>query len=85
MCIEEGAKYRELEEKLGTVERLSIPTLMIQGAADECDSPKESEHLEEYFTAKYDRHVLEGVGHFPHREAPALVSAAVLHHLSAVF
>jgi pimeloyl-ACP methyl ester carboxylesterase len=58
---------------------------MIQGAADECDSPKESEHLEQYFTAKYDRRVLEGVGHFPHREAPALVSAAVLDHLSATF
>jgi pimeloyl-ACP methyl ester carboxylesterase len=66
------------------VERLSTPTLMIQGAADDCDSPKESEHLEGYFTAKYDRHVLEGVGHFPHREAPALVTAAVLRHLSAV-
>jgi pimeloyl-ACP methyl ester carboxylesterase len=78
------ARYGQLQEKLGMVERLSIPTLMIQGAADECDNPKESEHLEEYFTAKYDRHVLEGVGHFPHREAQALVSAAVLHHLSAV-
>jgi len=34
--------------------------------------------------AKYDRHVLEGVGHSPHREAPAVVTAAVLDHLSAV-
>jgi pimeloyl-ACP methyl ester carboxylesterase len=78
------ARYGELQEKLGMVERLSIPTLMIQGAADQCDSPEESEHLEEYFTATYDRHVLEGVGHFPHREAPAAVTEAVLHHLSAV-
>jgi pimeloyl-ACP methyl ester carboxylesterase len=77
-------RYGELQERLGMVERLSVPTLMIQGAADNCDSPKESEHLEGYFTAKYDRHVLEGVGHFPHREAPAVVAAAVLHHLSAV-
>jgi pimeloyl-ACP methyl ester carboxylesterase len=77
-------RYRELQERLAEVERLSIPTLMIQGAADECDSPKESEHLEECFTASYDRRVLEGVGHFPHREAPVLVSAAVLEHLSVV-
>jgi pimeloyl-ACP methyl ester carboxylesterase len=78
------ARYGELQERLGMVERLSVPTLMIQGAADDCDSSKESEHLEEYFTAKYDRHLLEGVGHFPHREAPAAVTRAVLHHLSAV-
>jgi pimeloyl-ACP methyl ester carboxylesterase len=78
------ARYGELQKRLAAVARLSVPTLMIQGGADECDSPKESEQLEEYFTAKYDRQVLKGVGHFPHREAPDLVSAAVLRHLSAV-
>jgi pimeloyl-ACP methyl ester carboxylesterase len=78
------ARYEELQEKLAAVERLSVPTLMIQGAADDCDSPKESENLEPYFTARYDRQVLDGVGHFPHREAPNLVSAAVLDHLSTV-
>jgi pimeloyl-ACP methyl ester carboxylesterase len=76
------ARYSGLEERLATVDRLSVPTLMIQGGADACDSPEESEHQEQYFTARYERQVLEGVGHFPHREAPRLVSAAVLQHLS---
>jgi pimeloyl-ACP methyl ester carboxylesterase len=71
-----------LEKKLATVERVSVPTLMIQGGSDECDSPEESENQEQYFTAGYERQVLEGVGHFPHREAPRVVSEGVRQHLS---
>jgi pimeloyl-ACP methyl ester carboxylesterase len=54
---------------------------MIQGAADSCDPPSTSEGLEEYF-ADYRRIVVDGVGHFPHREAPNLVAKVVLDQLS---
>jgi pimeloyl-ACP methyl ester carboxylesterase len=74
-------RYDLLQEKLREVEVLSVPTLMIQGASDLCDAPSESEGLERYFTGGYERLLLEGIGHFPHREAPDAVAVAVLRHL----
>ena len=71
-------RYEALQRKLRTIERLSTPTLMIQGASDICDAPKESEGLDNFFIGGYLRLLLEGVGHFPHREAPRLVADAVL-------
>jgi pimeloyl-ACP methyl ester carboxylesterase len=73
-------RYEALQQRLHEIECLSIPTLMLQGGADTCDSPTESEALDQYFTAGYQRQVLEGVGHFPHREAPDLVAHAVATH-----
>jgi pimeloyl-ACP methyl ester carboxylesterase len=75
------ARYDMSERRLGEVETLSTPTLMIQGAADLCDAPSESEGLERYFVNGYRRLLLGGVGHFPHREAPVAVADAILHHL----
>jgi pimeloyl-ACP methyl ester carboxylesterase len=75
------SRYDDLQDRLGQVEHLQTPTLMIQGLSDYCDSPKQSEGLEAFFTGGYRRVVLENVGHFPHREAPGLVADAVLHHL----
>ena len=74
------SRYDALQNRLGEVERLTTPTLMIQGLSDYCDAPSESEGLEAFFTGGYRRVVLENVGHFPHREAPALVADAVLQH-----
>jgi len=47
---EMDSRYETLQRRLGAVERLSIPTLMIQGASDYCDDPKESEGFEKFFT-----------------------------------
>src|SRR6266446_800523 len=74
------ARYDALQSRLGEVEYLSTPTLMIQGLSDYCDAPQESEGLERFFTGRYCRVVLENVGHFPHREAPGLVADAVFDH-----
>lgn len=70
--------YDLLQQRLGEVERLSTPTLMIQGGSDYCDDPKESEGLEKFFSVRYDRLLLEGIGHFPHRERPMEVAEAVM-------
>jgi hypothetical protein len=43
------ARYDALQRKLGGIERLSTPTLMIQGASDFCDAPKESEGLDNFY------------------------------------
>jgi pimeloyl-ACP methyl ester carboxylesterase len=75
------ARYDAGLRRLGEVEVLSTPTLMIQGAADLCDAASESEGLEGYFVNGYRRLLMGGVGHFPHREAPVAVADAILHHL----
>jgi pimeloyl-ACP methyl ester carboxylesterase len=74
-------RYDALQQRLHATESLTIPTLMLQGAADTCDSPSESAGLDQYFTAGYQRLMIERVGHFPHREAPAQVAHAVAAHL----
>ena len=72
------ARYDALQRKLRDIELLSTPTLMVQGASDSCDAPQESEGLDKFFVGGYQRLLLDGVGHFPHREAPGLVADAVL-------
>jgi pimeloyl-ACP methyl ester carboxylesterase len=74
------SRYDGLQNRLSQVEYLQTPTLMIQGLADYCDTPSQSEALEGFFAGGYRRLALENVGHFPHREAPGLVSEAVIHH-----
>jgi pimeloyl-ACP methyl ester carboxylesterase len=75
------AAYDSLQQNLTEIERLTVPTLMIQGASDRCDAPSESEGLDALFTGGYRRLLLGGVGHFPHREAPEAVAGAILHLL----
>jgi pimeloyl-ACP methyl ester carboxylesterase len=70
-------RYDALREKLSEIDYLSTPTLMIQGGSDSCDAPKQSEGLDHYFTRGYRRIVLEGIGHFPHREAAHEVGDAI--------
>src|SRR5471030_2371629 len=74
-------RYAALRERLGSVESLSTPTLMIQGEVDSCDPPSESDVQDRYFTGSYRRALLEWVGHFPAREAPGAVASEVLSHL----
>ena len=55
---------------------------MIQGGRDYCDEPPSSQGQDRYFTGGYRRIVIEDASHFPHREAPAEVAAALLEHLT---
>jgi pimeloyl-ACP methyl ester carboxylesterase len=74
-------RYNDLQKQLNDVETLSIPTLMIQGGSDFCDEPAGSEGMEHFFAAGYRRMVLDGIGHFPPREASEAVAEAVIAHL----
>jgi pimeloyl-ACP methyl ester carboxylesterase len=78
-------RYAESQRRLEGIETLATPTLMIQGGADRCDEPTSSEGLERYFRGPYRRIVLEGVGHFPPREAPERVADVLVEHLSESF
>ena len=73
-------RYDHLRQRLAETERLSVPTLMIQGGSDYCDEPASSEGLDEWFEGGYRRVVIDGVGHFPHREAPDRVAELVDDH-----
>ena len=75
-------RYDKLRRRLTEVEYLSVPTLMIQGGSDACDPPAHSEGLERWFTGDYHRVMLDGVGHFPHREAAESVAEHVHQHLN---
>ncbi|WP_250515388.1 alpha/beta hydrolase [Caballeronia sp. INDeC2] len=72
----------ELYARLGTIERIGVPALMIQGGADSCDEPASSAGQDAYFPAGYRRVVIDGAGHFPLREAPDAVADAVIAHLT---
>jgi pimeloyl-ACP methyl ester carboxylesterase len=76
-------RYESLARRLAEVESIQIPTLMMQGAKDGCDEPSGSANQERFFTAAYRRVVLDGIGHFPHREAPDEVAQAIDRHLKA--
>jgi pimeloyl-ACP methyl ester carboxylesterase len=73
-------RYDALQKQLNAIETLGTRTLMIQGGSDFCDEPAGSEGMEPFFTAGYRRIVLDGVGHFPPREASETVAQAVLEH-----
>jgi pimeloyl-ACP methyl ester carboxylesterase len=70
-------RYHSLEKNLREAKTISISTLRIQGGSDYCDDPKESERQESFFTGGYIRLVLDGIGHFPHREASAGTAKAI--------
>jgi pimeloyl-ACP methyl ester carboxylesterase len=75
-------RYAGLQARLDETEYLHTPTLMLQGGADTCDDPQESEGLERYFRAGYRRRLVAEAGHFPHREAPDAVAQHILAFLS---
>jgi pimeloyl-ACP methyl ester carboxylesterase len=76
-------QYNAQRRRLADTKRLTVPTLMIQGGADSCDAPHLSEGLDDCFSRGYRRIVVDGVGHFPHRENTGSVTELVDQHLRA--
>jgi pimeloyl-ACP methyl ester carboxylesterase len=62
---------------------LDVPTLVLHGAVDGVNFPATSAGKEGFFRGRYERRLLEGVGHFPQREAPEEVARALLDFLRA--
>jgi pimeloyl-ACP methyl ester carboxylesterase len=54
------------------------PTLHLHGALDTAMLPRTAQGSGRYVIAPYEWRLLEGVGHFPHREAPDLIAGEVL-------
>lgn len=62
---------------------LAVPTLVLHGAVDTVNPPSTSAGKERFFSGRYERQLLDGVGHFPQREAPDAVAAHLLAFLAA--
>ncbi len=54
------------------------PTLHLHGAADTAVLPRTAQGSGRYVVARYEWRVLDGIGHFPHVEAPELVTGEIL-------
>lgn len=74
--------YAQDGARLTPAPRLAVPTLVLHGGADTCNQPATSEGKSHYFSGGYERRVLDGVGHFPQREAPQAVAAAILNFVA---
>ena len=70
--------YAEDDARLHPAPVLSVPTLVLHGGADTCNHPDSSKGREAFFRERYERQVIDGVGHFPQREAPQAVADAIL-------
>ncbi len=69
-----------LDEKVRQTKTLPLATLYIQGGADGVNPPAVSESVADKFDGPFERVVLDGVGHFPTREAPRKVGELLVRH-----
>ena len=74
--------YAADEALLHPAPLLDVPTLILHGAADGVNHPDTSAGKAHLFRGGFERTVLDGVGHFPPREAAALVTAELLRFLA---
>ena len=69
----DGRRYRQAMRR-----PVQAPTLQLHGSADRCVLPASAAGSGRYVSAEYEWRVYDGLGHFPHEEAPALVSEDIL-------
>lgn len=74
--------YMEDEARLQPAPVLALPSLVLHGALDGASLPATSAHKEKFFSGRYERQVMAGVGHFPQREAPRKVAEAILQFIA---
>jgi pimeloyl-ACP methyl ester carboxylesterase len=60
---------------------VQVPTLHLHGAADRCLLPRSAQGSGLYVQAPYRWRLLDGVGHFPHEEAPDAFNEELMHWL----
>lgn len=77
-------RFAALRQAAEEAQSIAVPTLVIHGADDTCLLPASFEGQKQFFTGTYRQVELEGVGHFPTREAPEKVAEALLAHLGEV-
>jgi pimeloyl-ACP methyl ester carboxylesterase len=72
----QGYRFVKLMQK-----PLVTPTLQLHGALDTAVLPRTAQGSGRYVIAPYEWRLIDGVGHFMHREAPDLVTGEILRWL----
>ncbi|MDX3571301.1 alpha/beta hydrolase [Streptomyces sp. ID05-47C] len=62
---------------------VTVPSLYLQGADDNCFSVELSDGMDDLFTNGFERIVIPGAGHFPHVEQPKAVADHILDFLNS--
>ena len=75
--------YRVQREAVARAEQISVPTLVIHGGVDTCTLPELTEGMDRHFCAGFERVLIADAGHFPQRERPDGVAAALISFLNA--
>lgn len=70
--------YADMESRLAVQPTIAVPTISIQGADDGVTVASASEGHAQHFGGRYERRVLQGVGHNPPQESPRDFAEAVL-------
>jgi pimeloyl-ACP methyl ester carboxylesterase len=66
-----------IEERLAAQPPITVPTIVLHGAADGVSPAQSSEGHRQFFTGPYQRRVVPVAGHFLPQEAPAAVVEAL--------
>jgi pimeloyl-ACP methyl ester carboxylesterase len=74
--------FDALERRLTPPPLISVPTLVLHGEDDPCNTPTTSESRERFFSGRYERKVLPHIGHFPQREEPHRIAEEIIAWLS---
>ena len=78
---EKDPAYAVLQTRFESTVTLGVPTLLVHGLQDRCELAETTDGAGKYFTAGYRRVLLDGIGHFPQREAPDRTAQEILAHL----
>ncbi len=73
----EGRRYAEAMQR-----KITVPVLQVAGAVDPCILPRTIDASTSWTTRPIQTRVLDGVGHFPHQEAPADTNRALIDFLA---
>ncbi len=75
------SRYAALQARYESTTFVHVPTLLLHGVEDHCELKATADGADHWFKSSYRRQLIEGVGHFPQREAPESVAAAILAHV----
>lgn len=75
------ADQKDPEARKALLKRIAVPTLAIGGKADGALVPGAYAATPRCYTGHYEMTLLDGIGHFPHREAPEKVIPRIVDFL----
>jgi pimeloyl-ACP methyl ester carboxylesterase len=71
-------RYDATEARLAQTPAITVPSIVVQGGADDVIPAKNSEGHAKYFAGDYERRVFDQVGHNPPQESPRAFAQAVI-------